>query len=152
MSPPWVLAVVIAAQFAFAQVGSSPEPSCSLKFERIHYSTSVKRDRGVDAVKLNIKSICTIPQRHTDLTARMYLLKDGESRQIYESLLTRVTANPHRPKEAEFLEFWFPCKKGDVLQIRGTADGVTKLANSKTVPVSDFSGKFSPVLCDFPAR
>lgn len=152
MTPPWVLALVIVSQFAFSQTGNDSKPTCYLKFERLHYSTSVKRSLGLDAIKLNVKSICTAPQQSTQLTASMQILVNGQPSNFYTSSLTTTKSGIKDPNEAEFLDFWEPCEKGQSLIIKAGAHGVVLLKNGAEVPISDYTGKFSTVLCDFPAK
>lgn len=152
MTPPWVLALVIASQLAFSHIGSDSKPTCHLKFERVHYSTSVKRSLGLDAIKLNVKSVCTTPQRYTQLTASMQVLKNGQLSNFYTSALTTTKSDSRNPNEAEFLDFWERCEKGQSLKIAVGAHGVVFLKNGQEVPISDYTGKFSTVLCDFPAK
>jgi len=152
MTPPWVLAVVIVSQIAFTQIGKESSPVCILKFERLHYSTSVKRNLGLDAIKLNIKSICTVPQRRTELTATIEVLVKGNTKNYFTSRLTTARSEYKKPNEAEFLDFWAECKKGETLILRGEASGVAYLEDGREIPISNRTGKFSPVLCDFTAK
>lgn len=152
MTPPWVLALVIVSQIAFSQIRSDSTPTCHLKFERLHYSTSVKRSLGIDAIKLNVKSICTAPQRYTQLTASMQVLRNGKPSNFYTSPLTISKSNNRYPNEAEFLDFWEPCEKGQFFIINAGAHGEVFLKNGQVVPISDYTGKFSTILCDFPAK
>ena len=152
MTPPWVIAIAIATQLAFTHVVQSPSPSCTLKFENLHYSTSVNRNMGKDAIKMNVKTVCNSAQIFSELTAQITQIKNGQTTLAYESTLTRVPANRNNNTEADFLDFWFPCKKGEVLLLQGIASGKVHLANSNLIPVSGFTGKYTPIRCDFPAR
>lgn len=152
MTPPWVLALVIATQFVFLQTGSQPSPSCSLEFENLHYSTSVKRSDGIDSIKMNLKSICTVPQRESRLKAVIQELRNGQPGIFYKSSLTKAKADSNNLYEATFLQFWQPCKKGETLWLRGEAHGTAILQSNKEVPLSGNTKEFTPVLCDFPAK
>ena len=152
MTPPWVLALVIATQFAVMQIGDTSKPTCYLKFEAIHYSTSVKRNLGTDAVKMNVKSICNSPQRESRLTASIHVLTKGESKIFYKSRPVRNAPNGNNAYEVIFLEFWRSCTKGEVLLLRGEGHGAAFLKNNREVRLSDNTGEFTPVLCDFPAK
>lgn len=152
MTPPWVLAVVIISQLAFTHIGKESPPLCALKFERLHHSTSVNDNLGINAIKMNIKSVCTIPQRRTELTATIEILTNGEPKNYFTSRLTSVKSDYKKPNEAEFLDFWRECNKGDTLILTGKAHGVVYLENGKEEKISGGIGKFSPVLCDFAAK
>lgn len=151
MTPPWVLAIVLASQFAFSQLGNEPKPSCTLKFERIHYSTSVKNTSGTDAVKLNVKSVCNLPQKYTELTASMDVFNDGQPSHFYTSSSATEPTGKKR-NEAVFLDFWKSCKKGETLILKGNAHGTVYLQNEKRVSVNGSTGEFSPVRCDSQAK
>jgi len=112
----------------------------------------VKRSLGIDAIKLNVKSICTAPQRQTQLTASMQVLRKGKPLNFYTSPLTITNSDSRNPNEAEFLDFWERCEKGQSFIIKAGAHGEVFLKNGQVVPISDYTGKFSTVLCDFPAK
>ncbi len=152
MTPPWVLAVVIVSQIAFTQIGKESSPVCILKFERLHYSTSVKRNLGLDAIKMNIKSICTVPQRRTELTATIEVLAKGNPKNYFTSPLTVARSDYKKPNDAEFLDFWAECKKGETLILSGEASGRVYLEDGREIPISNRTGKFSPVFCNFTAK
>jgi hypothetical protein len=152
MTPPWVLALVIATQFVFSQTGSQPGPSCSLEFENLHYSTSVKRSAGIYSIKMNLKSICTAPQRESRIRAVIQVLRNGQSEIFYKSPLTTSKADSNNPYEATFLQFWQTCKKGETLWLRGEAHGVAILRSNEEVQLTGNTREFTPVFCDFPAK
>lgn len=67
--PSVVVAGLLAAQFLLFHIGHSPEPHCTLKVEKPHYSTSLKETKGIDAVKLNLTTKCNVPQKYTELNS-----------------------------------------------------------------------------------
>lgn len=105
MTPPWVLAVVIVSQIVFTQIGKESSPVCILKFERLHYSTSVKRNLGLDAIKMNIKSICTVPQRRTELTATIEVLAKGNPKNYFTSRLTIARSDYKKTERSRIPRF-----------------------------------------------
>ena len=152
MTPPWVLALVLTTQLVYSQIGNDPIPSCILKFEQLHYSTSVKENRGIDAIKLNLKSVCNVSQKYTVLEASMKELKNGKPSLFYMSGITRTTPIGKSQTEANFLDFWQRCKRGKVLALRGEAHGTVYLRNGKQVAVNGYTGEFTPVHCEFKAK
>lgn len=150
--PVWVLAAALVAQAAIVAIGKPDDPSCALKFQQIHYSTSVKRNKNIDSVKLNITSKCTGPQKSTRLKARIFAKKNGTIVPIYESAVTVQRADPNNLNEAEFLDFWVECKKNSKVEYQGDASGEVLLSNGTTAPVSGSTVEFSPVLCNFKAK
>lgn len=152
MTPPWVLALALVVQFASSQFGNSPIPSCTLVFECPHHSTSIAESRGVDAIKLNVKSVCNVPQRFTELSASMQTIKNEKRVDFFHSSPRRISSTTKKPNEAEFLNFWEPCIKGKTVTIWGEAHGVVYLQNGNEVQVSSNTGKFTPVFCGIKAK
>ena len=150
--PVWVIAAAIAAQIVVTQVNQNHEPSCSIKFERIHYSSSIKRNLGKDSIKLNPVTSCNQSQNYSDIVANISVLKNDRPVRIYTSVNTRQKASAKKPTDAEFLEFWVSCKKDSVESYRGEATGKVVLSTGKIVSVSSDTGKFLSVLCNFRAK
>jgi hypothetical protein len=67
--PAWVLIAIISAQIAVNVIVENPEPQCNLVVHYPHYSRSMERDRGLDAIKVNITSKCNVPQDYTEISA-----------------------------------------------------------------------------------
>jgi hypothetical protein len=65
------------AQFVVFNIVNSPEPTCTLRVERPHHSTSIKETQNFDAIKLNITSKCSAPQEYTRITARIQKLENN---------------------------------------------------------------------------
>ena len=150
--PAWVLVATLTAQFVFNVVNDSNEPKCRLEIEHPHYSTFLAKERSINAIKLNMKSVCTVPQLETILTAKIIVYESGRSIQIYESQPTKRLAMKSDPTRAHFLEFWVSCRHGEIRLYRGVANGYVNLKNRTTVPVSGTSNKFTTVKCGSSAK
>jgi hypothetical protein len=140
------------AQYTIFNMGGAPEPSCTLRFENIHYSTSVKRILNGESIKLNVTSSCKSRQINTKLYTQIFTLRNGKPELLYKSVMTIQKANGKNPNEAEFLEFWTSCESGSKRMYMGSATGEVLLTNGKIVPVSGTTEKFIPVLCGFQAK
>lgn len=150
--PGWLLVAALVAQYAIFNMGDTPEPSCTLHFENIHYSTSVKRNLNKESIKLNVTASCKSRQINTKLIAQIFALRNGKPELLYKSVTTLQRASTKNPNDAEFLEFWTKCKSGSKREYMGSATGEVLLANGKIIPVSGSTGKFLPVLCGFKAK
>jgi hypothetical protein len=150
--PGWLLVAALIAQYAVLATTGSAEPSCQVKLEKIHYSTSVKRNIGKHAIKLNAITSCTTNQVYSKLQARIFVLNNERIIEIYQSAVARRDADEKNPREAEFLDFWTKCEKGSIRSYLGSVEGEVLLANGKTVPVSGSTKDFLPALCDFKAK
>lgn len=152
MTPPWVLALIIASQLVFSQTGNDPRPTCHLKFERIHHSTSVNERNGKDAIKLNVTSECTQEQIQTQLTSRIYSIRNGKEILIYSSNPINQLADKRDRRKAYFLDFWVECKKGAIEMYRGNAEGVASLKDGSKLSVSGDTKKYLAVKCESKAK
>ena len=150
--PVWVLIAAIAAQYAITTIGSLEDASCFLNIERIHHSTSVNERRGKDAIKLNITSECSQEQIQTQLTSRIYSIRNGKEILIYNSNPTNQLADKKDRRKAYFLDFWVECTKGAKELYRGSADGVVSLRGGKKLFVSGNTGKYLAVMCESKAK
>ena len=150
--PVWLVAAIITVDIVVVQVGQQQDPSCAIKFEKIHYSTSNFRNLGKDSIKLNLKTTCTAAQKYSEITASISTLKNGKSHQVYTSTKTRENANIRNSSEAEFLEFWVTCEKNSIKKYKGFAHGKVTLLNGTTISVSDDTGEYLSVLCNFKAK
>jgi len=75
---PGVLVIgLLAAQFLLFQSGNGPDPKCTLRVEQPHYSTSLKENQNVDAIKLNITSTCNVPQSYTKVNASIQKIENN---------------------------------------------------------------------------
>jgi hypothetical protein len=150
--PGWLLVAALVAQYALFNMGGVPESTCTLHFENIHYSTSVKRNLNKESIKLNVTSSCKSKQINTKLVAQIFTLRNGKPELLYKSVTTLQKASAKNPNEAEFLEFWTSCESGSKRKYMGSATGEVLLANGKTIPVSGTTEKFLPVFCGFKAK
>jgi hypothetical protein len=150
--PGWLFVAALVAQYAIMATTGSTAPECQVKLENIHYSSSVKRNLGKHAIKLNAVTSCTTNQVYSKLQARIDVLEKEKASVIYQSVVTRIDADIKNPKEAEFLDFWTKCEKGSIRSYLGSVEGEVLLANGKTVPVSGSTKDFLPALCDFKAK
>ena len=83
--PGWLFVGALVAQFVITQVNQNSEPTCSIKFENIHYSSSVKRNLGKDSVKLNLVTSCSQPQKYSEIVAEISELRNDKPVKIYTS-------------------------------------------------------------------
>ena len=150
--PVWVLIAAMAAQYAITTIDRSENISCFLKFERIHHSTSVNERIGKDAIKLNITSECTQEQFQTQLTSRIYSIRNGKEILIYGSNPTNQLADKRERRKAYFLDFWVECKKGATEMYRGSAEGEVSLKDGRKLSVSGNTGKYLAVKCESKAK
>lgn len=150
--PAWVLIAVMAAQYAITTIDRPEDVSCFLEFERIHHSTSVKERNGKDAIKLNISSECTQEQVQTQLTSRIYSIRNGKEILIYSSDPTNQLADKSDQRKAYFLDFWVECKKGATEMYRGSAEGVVSLRDGRKISVSGSTKKYLAVKCESKAK
>ena len=150
--PAWLLIAAMAAQYAITTIGGPEDISCFLKLERIHHSTSVNERNGKDALKLNITSECTQEQIQTQLSSRIYSIRNGKEILIYKSNQTIQFANKRDKRKAYFLDFWIECKKGATEMYRGSAEGVVSLKDGKRLSVSGNTGKYLAVICESKAK
>lgn len=150
--PVWIIAAVVAVDIVVVQAGQPHDPTCVIKFEKIHYSTSNFRNLNKDSVKLNLKTSCTVAQKYSEITAEISTLKNGKPTQIYSSVRTRENASIRNSSEAEFLEFWVPCEKNSIRKYKGFAQGDVILQDGTVIPIADDTGKYLAVLCNFKAK
>ena len=50
----------------------SPKATCRIEVDDAHISTSILRNSGIRAVKVNAKSICNVRQEHVTLTLEIF--------------------------------------------------------------------------------
>jgi hypothetical protein len=145
---PGVLAVgLLAAQFLILQSIGGTEPKCTLNVERPHYSTSLSENQNIDAIKLNITSICNVPQKYTQLNASIHKLQKNREITAYSFVNQRRSSTTKSPNLVSFKELYGPCRKGVSAAYRGTAQGYVYLENGKKLAVQGDSGKFVAAGC-----
>ncbi len=150
--PGWLLVAAIVAQYAITAAKRPEEPSCLLNLERVHHSTSVNERVGKDAVKLNITSECTQEQIQTQLSTKIFSLRNGKEVTIYHSDPTVQFADKRDGRKAYFLDFWVECKRGSVEMYRGSAEGIALLKNNWQLQVSGNTGNYLAVKCESKAK
>jgi hypothetical protein len=138
---------LLAAQFLILQNLDSPEPKCSLNIERPHYSTSLYEDQKVDAIKLNITSTCNVPQKYTQLNAKVQKIQDNREMTAYSFENERRSSAAKTPNVVNYKDLFAPCKKGIPTLYRGVAQGFVYLENGKKLKVKGDSGKFVAAEC-----
>ena len=138
---------LMVAQLVVFDVINNPEPACILKVERPHHSTSIKELQGLDAIKLNITSNCTAPQKFTRVTARIQKLSND--REVTVSKFVARMAEPisKSRKTAEFRNLFTECKFGVDAAYKGFAEGYVILESGKKIDVSGDSGKYEVENC-----
>ena len=145
--PGWVLVAAVVAQFAINQATQPHEPSCELKYEHPHYSTSLQESIGEDAIKFNITSKCTENQTHTQLMVTISTVSKGRQKIQFTSNLVQQDASKKDRTEAHFLEFWVPCKREKFMNYISSASGNVLLQSGKRVSVSKSIDSPLAILC-----
>jgi hypothetical protein len=138
---------LLAAQFLILQSIGGTEPKCTLNVERPHYSTSLSENQNIDAIKLNITSICNVSQKYTQLSASIQKIKNNREITAYSFVNERRSSTTKSPNVASFKELFGPCQKGVSAAYRGTAQGYVYLENGKKLAVKGDSGKFVAAGC-----
>jgi hypothetical protein len=147
MTPPWVLALVIAAQFAFAQIGNDSQPSCILNVQRPHHSTHMVEQNQENAIKLNITSECTVSQSSTSVSANLFALRNNTP-VLLLSIKDRIAfADKKDSTRAIYRDLYINCQSGAKELYFGSANGSVLLTNGKHIPVRGNSGNYYPEVC-----
>ena len=138
---------LLAAQFLILQSIGGTEPKCTLNVERPHYSTSLSENQNIDAIKLNITSICNVSQKYTQLSASIQKIQNNREITAYLFVNERRSSTTKSPNVASFKELFGPCQKGVSAAYRGTAQGYVYLENGKKLAVKGDSGKYVAAGC-----
>ena len=150
---PGVLVIgLLAAQFAFFGSGNSPETKCTLNVERPHHSTYLKEYKQLDAIKLNITSSCNVPQTYTQITSSIFKIENNQEVIAHNFPSTRAYSSLKSNTVAIFEGLFVQCKFGLRTSYSSAAKGFVMLKGGQKYPVSGFSGKFEPVLCQIGAQ
>ena len=150
--PSFAVVILLAAQFLLLQIGDSPEPKCTLKVERPHYSTSLKETKGIDAVKLNLTTECNVPQKYTELNSSIQKIERNRQVTAYTFVLVRRKPSEKSSNIAEFRDLFALCKPGKSVSYSGLAKGYVYLENGDKYPVEGDSGKFEAAGCAIGAQ
>jgi hypothetical protein len=145
--PSLLVVGLLAAQFLILQVTHSPEPNCTLNIERPHYSTSLNEDQNINAIKLNIMSICNVPQKYTQLSADIQMIQNNREITAYSFENRRRNSTIKTPNVVTFKDLFAPCKKGLSTSYRGIAQGYVYLESGKKLTVKGDSGNFVATGC-----
>ena len=140
------------AQFVVFNIVNNPEPTCTLKVERPHHSTSIKERQGIDAIKLNITSECTAPQEYTVITAQIQMLENNREITVSNFISRKAAAISKSSGMAVFKNLFTTCKFGDESSYRGSAEGYVRLKGGKEIRVEGNSGKYEPENCAIGAQ
>ena len=143
---------LMVAQLVVFNLVNNPEPTCTLKVERPHHSTSMKEQQNLDAIKLNITSECTAPQKFTRLTARIQKLSNN--REVTVSNFVSRIADPisKSRRTAEFRNLFTECQFGIDASYKGLAKGYVILESGKRINVTGDSGKYEDENCAIGAQ
>ena len=145
---PGVLVIgLLAAQFLLFQSGNGPDPKCTLRVEQSHYSTSLKENQNVDAIKLNITSTCNVPQSYTKVNASIQKIENNLEVTARTFLSRTAVSSPKFSKTAFFRNIFATCESGIKVAYRGTAEGYVLLKNGQKIAVSESSGKYEAANC-----
>lgn len=147
--PTLFVAGLLVAQFLIFGSGNSPEPKCTLKVNRPHYSTYLNEFKNVNAIKLSITSKCDMPQNYTELTLSIKRLENEQKVTTSKLELKRKYSNTNFPNVTKFEDFYILCQKGFTYSYRGEAKGYVSLKNGRIVKVQGNSGKYLAVPCLF---
>ena len=146
-----VVGLMVAQLVAF-NVFNNPEPTCTLKVERPHHSTSMKEQLNLDAIKLNITSKCTAPQKYTRLTARIQMLSNNREKTVSNFVSKIADPNSKSRDTAEFRNLYTECKFGIDASYKGFAKGYVILESGKRIDVTGDSGKYGDENCAIGAQ
>lgn len=141
-----VVGLMVAQLVAFNLV-NKPEPTCTLKVERPHHSTSMKELQDLDAIKLNITSDCTAPQKFTRVTAHIQRLSNDREVTVSKFVARIAGPIPNSRKTAEFRNLFALCQFGIDTAYKGFAKGYVILESGKKIEVAGDSGKYAVAKC-----
>lgn len=132
--------------------GTSTEPKCTLNVENVHESTHLKEQKNVQALKLNITSVCNVEQRFTTLDARIdqILHLDQTTTKTFENV-TVLPSHKDRTK-AHFLDLIVICERSLPILYGGYAKGEVELKDGRKIQVKGSSKEFKTVPCAVEAK
>ena len=150
---PGVVAIgLLAAQFLLFGTGSNSEPKCDLTIERPHLSTYLKEYKNIEALKINVISKCNVPQKRTDLVARIETISDNSQKVAYTFKATSAFPNNKSPNRATFENLFVECFSVRPTLYLAKASGQVYLRDGKVIPVNGSSDKFIAVPCQIKAK
>ena len=143
---------LLAAQFLVLQFANNPGPTCSLVVETPHHSTSMKESQNIDAIKLNITSKCTAPQKFTRVTAHIQKLKNNREVTV-SRFISRIAGPISKSREtAQFKNLFSECQFGIEVAYKGIVEGYVILESGKRIDVAGNSGKYEVAKCSIGAQ
>ncbi len=142
----FVVGLLVAHYLIFSS-GNSPEPKCTLKVDRPHYSTYLNEFKNINAIKLSITSKCDMPQNYTELTLSIKRLENKQKVTTSKLELKRKYSNTNFPNVAKFEDFYVLCQRRFKYSYRGEAKGYVSLKDGRIVKVQGNSGKYLAVPC-----
>lgn len=145
---PGLLAVnLLVAQYLFLSNNADPEVICRLNVHQPHYSTSLNEFRRIDAVKINMESICSKPQQFTYLNVVLHVRDlSGDIQTRVFSPFRRVPSDPQQLKviiRNVFIECNASVRKDYRVQVFGHA----LLMSGKKINLYYDQNKFTRVKC-----
>jgi hypothetical protein len=143
---------LLATQLIVINFLNNPEPTCTLVVERPHHSTSIKENLGIDAIKLNITSNCTAPQKFTRVTAHIQRLSNNREVTVSNFIARIAEASPKSRKTAEFRNLFTTCLFGIEAAYKGVAEGYVILESGKKIAEAGNSGKYEVAECSIGAQ
>jgi hypothetical protein len=150
--PSLIVVGLMVAQFLIFGNGNHAVPKCTLTVERPHYSTHLSEYKEIDAIKLNITTICNVPQKYTEISSSIQKIENNRqlTAHIFEN--TRRYPRGKSPNVAIFVDLYATCIKGTEVAYSGVAKGYVYLQSGQKYPVEGTSGKFVAVSCQIGAQ
>lgn len=143
---------LLAAQFLLFQAGNGPEPKCSVNVERPHHSTNLKESQNVDAIKLNITSICNAPQNYTSINARIQKIENNREVVAHNFSVRVAVSTAKSPETAVFRNIFISCVPGVEVTYKGFAKGYVLLKNGEKIKIAGTSGNYEVTDCAIGAQ
>lgn len=143
---------LLAAQLIVINFLNEPGPICTLVVERPHHSTSMKESQNVNAIKLNITSTCTAPQKFTRVTAHIQKLENNREVTV-SRFISRIAGPISKSRETvQFRNLFSECQFGIEAAYKGIAEGYVILESGERIDVAGNSGKYEVAKCSIGAQ
>ncbi|MEY3904324.1 MAG: hypothetical protein RIT08_240 [Actinomycetota bacterium] len=138
---------LVLSPLAWLGLNGKVEPYCTLNVERVHYSTYLKEYRDIDAIKLNIKSTCNVPQAYTKISPS--ILEGNTNMHVVAHKFETQISKPVNTNQntAKFEDIFIECKLGAKANYLGHASGKIRLTSGKDFPVTGDSEMYNFVNC-----
>lgn len=138
---------LLIAQFIFFQYGSGPDPKCTLRVEKPHYSTSLHEIRRIEAIKLNMTVACNVPQKYTEVTSEIKKIDKNKEVTAHQFQIVRRVPKVKNPNIVVMQDLYIKCLKGVWDAYKGEAKGYVLLKNNQKYRVQGNSGNYIAVDC-----